>query len=425
MSLSSYIFLVAFAVFFFSLFKKGTDIFSPARLFIMIWLLALGLAEMKLSRHQIEWSNYSWFMILISVLSALLGVFVVYVINFKKPLKSLNEIRNELIHFNFNKKLFFRLIIILFLVYMGSYLIIYLVKGYIPFFTSDPNSTRTKWSLFGFGLIIHIAPTIIYLIVVFYLYIKINLAVKVFLFSLLFLTISSFFLLLSRFDLVISIILSIVLLFYGTYKFRAKYLFLLVTILVALMYGVSTIRTSRFFIEYLYYTAQMKYSLKYAFLTEPYMYVVMNLENFANAVDKLTQFTFGYFSFDFLLALSGLKHWIAGNVIIKDFPFILNNDYNTYTMFFIYYRDFGVFGLFVIPFLWGFIFSYLYYKVRRFPNINTISIYGMFIFVSIFSFFIPMLSWLHFEFNLFMIYFLTKKLIDAQTTPKMELMHNS
>jgi oligosaccharide repeat unit polymerase len=177
------------------------------------------------------------------------------------------------------------------------------------------------------------------------------------------------------------------------------------------MYGISTIRVSALFIEYLYYSARMKFGPQYAFLTEPYMYLVMNLENFANSVYHLNDFTYGYFTFDFVLALSGLKHWIAEYTYIEQFPYILNSDYNTYSMFFTYYRDFGLFGLFFIPFILGLVVSILYYKMRRKPDINSISFYGMFLFVLIFSFFIPMLSWLHFILNLTVIYFCTKLVV--------------
>lgn len=392
-------------------FKKGADIFSPARIFLIVWALAIGLAELKLSGHQIEWAFYSWIVLLISILSVLLGMFVVYVININKHVYTTNSIKKVLRNNRIDNDLWFKVFVLLFICYVVSYLVIYAMVGFIPLFTSQPNLTRTKWSVFGFGLIIHLAPTVLYFVILYYLSAR-NVLGKKFIASIVFLvTLLSFMLLVQRFSLVISITLTMIFLYYGTYKFRPKNVIMIVLLLVAFMYGISTIRVSTLFIEYLYYSARMKFGPQYAFLTEPYMYIVMNLENFANSVYHLDNFTYGYFTFDFILALSGLKHWIAEYTYIEQFPYIINTDYNTYSMFFTYYRDFGVIGVFIIPFILGTVVSIFYYKMRRVPNINSISFYGMFLFVLLFSFFIPMLSWLHFILNLSVIFYCTRLVV--------------
>jgi oligosaccharide repeat unit polymerase len=187
-------------------------------------------------------------------------------------------------------------------------------------------------------------------------------------------------------------------------------------VLTTLMYGVSTIRTSKAIVNFLYYGARMKYSVKYAFLTEPYMYVSMNLENFANAVNKLDGHTYGYYTFDFILALTGLKHWLGEYLKIGEFPHLLSGSYNTYTMFFAYYRDFGIIGVCIIPFALGVIVSSQYYRLRRKPDIAGVCAYGVFVYVIIFSFFIPMLSWLHFVFN-FAVILLASRLVVKRSQP--------
>ncbi len=414
MPVVSYIMFLLFFVLFLSLFRKGADIFSPARLFILVWSLSIGLADLKLSYHQPEWSAYSWFVLFISITSVLLGMFVVYVVNYNKPIASISLIRERIKHISFDKRLFYKLIIAVFLIYIVSYLVIYMIVGFIPLFTSLPNETRTRWSIFGFGLLIHLAPTILYVIVIYFLTFRGITSKKISLFIIALITFISFLFLLQRFDLVISIILSMVFLYYGTQKFKPKNIFIISFFLILFMYSISTLRVSELFMAYLYYTAKMKFSIDYAFLTEPYMYIVMNLENYASAANNLQHFSYGYYTFDFLLALSGLKHWIKEYVLLQDFPNIITPDFNTYSMFFTYYRDFGLIGVFVFPFLFGGIVSSIYFKMRMNPNLNTISFYGMFIFVIVFSFFIPMLSWLHFLLNITFIYFLTKMLTNRR-----------
>jgi len=406
--------IICFGIFFvlgISLFKKGTDLFSPARIFLLVWSMAIGLADLKLSWHQYEWNLFSWAVILISISSVLLGMFVVYVINFGNENISINATRKLIMNYKLNIKLLYKIIIIVFLLYFVSYITIYLIVGFIPLFTALPNITRTKWSVFGFGLIIHLAPAILYFIALYFLNVRKKAVSKLSLSFIAIATLGSFLLLLQRFDLVIAIVLSIVFFYYGTNKFRLKNVIIVSLFLIVFMYSISTVRVSSLFIEYLYMTSKMKISSQYAFLTEPYMYVVMNLENFANVVNNFDSYSFGYFTFDFILALTGLKHWIAEYAQLRDFPELITAEFNTYTMFFTFYRDFGILGLLLFPLGLGMLISNLYYKMRIKPDLNSISLYGIFVIVIIFSFFIPMLSWLYFILNLFTIYFLTKLLI--------------
>jgi len=401
-----------------SYFIRKSDLFSPARLFLLIWSIIIGLTELKLSWLQKEWEIYSWTMLLISLSAMLLGMFTVFVINFNKSIKTINDIKEVIKNYNFDSNRMLRVVVYLFLAYIISYAIIYLTVGFIPLFTNDPNSARTKWSIFGFGLIIHAAPAVIYFALLFYLFIKRKVAIKLLLAFIMIVTLFSFILLLQRFTIVITIILLLVMLYYGTKKFKGSYLFAIASAFILLVYSISTIRTSQFFILYLYNEAKMKFDKSLAFLTEPYMYLVMNLENFANSVKQYDAFTYGYFTFDFIWALTGLKHPIAKISNFQEFPFIVNKSFNTYTMFFVYYRDFGVFGLLVFPFLIGFAISSIYYWMRRNPSLHSISVYGMCVFVILFTFFIPMLSWLHFVMNISIIYIFSKYLLTEKVKEK-------
>lgn len=394
--------------------RNQSDLFSPARLVIIIWAIIIGLTELKLSWLQKEWDIYSWAMILISLSAMLIGMFSVYVINFNRAIQSINNIKEVIANSNFESKRIFRVVLYLFFAYIISYLVIYLTVGFIPLFTNDPNNARTKWSIFGFGLIIHAAPAVIYFALLYYLFIKKKMATKLVLGLIILITLFSFILLLQRFTIVITIVLLLVMLYYGTKKFKGSYLLAISSAFVLLVYSISTIRTSKFFILYLYNEAKMKFDESLAFLTEPYMYLVMNLENFANSVKQYDAYTFGYFTFDFILALTGLKHPIAKASNFAEFPFIVNKSFNTYTMFFVYYRDFGVFGLLIFPFIIGFTISTIYYWMRKNPSIHSISVYGMCVFVILFTFFIPMLSWLHFVMNISIIYLFSKYLANKK-----------
>jgi len=401
--------------------KKGTDIFSPARLFSIVWLFLIGLSLLKLSRYQFEWSWFSWLVIFTTIFSFLLGTFVVYVINFNSRVNSISFIRViQSEYYSINTYSIFKVILLLFLAYIISYIVIYLVVGFIPAFTPRPNLVRAKWGMFGFGLLIHLTPIILFLAIVFWMRYK-NLDRKIIVGLLFLITFGTFFLLYQRFSLVFGMVLAFVYLYYGSKYVTLKNFLVFIVPLIAIIFGLSTIREGQLFIIYLHYLSQMKFPVKYAIFTEPYMYLVMNIENFAYAIEKLKFHTYGLYSFDFLFALSGLKHFLKEYFGITDFPALRSVFYNTYTLFFVYYRDFGLIGSFIFPFLIGMIASHFYYYMRRFPNIHTISFYGMWVCAILFSFFVPLLSWLHFVFDMFVVYFSTKYIHLKSSYKPMEI----
>lgn len=402
--------IIAFGISFLliiTFFKKGTDFFSPGRLFALIWLTAFGLAELKLSRFQFEWSYYSWFVLIVPVFSFLLGIFIVYVINSGSKIHSIDNIRKNFSISHFNIKTFFLIILILFILYSISYAITYLIRGFVPMFTKMPEIARTKWGVFGYGTFVLSIPTILYLCLLYLSIMNKNYGRKFIIIIILLAASITYSFLLNRFYLVLPIILLVVTLYYKSYKLRPRNMLILLAIFFTVFFGISTIRFSRYAINILYYLSDMKYGIEYAIFTEPYMYVTMNLENFANAVQKLDIFTYGYFSSDFILFPLGLKKELLEYMRIKDFPHIITSAYNTYTMFFIYYRDFGLFGVLFLPLILGGVIGTLYYKMRKNPNITNISIYGLCVFVFVFSFFVPILHWIHFVFNVVLIFFTT------------------
>ncbi len=408
MSIISLICFIGFVLLLVSFLKKESDPFSPGRLFLLIWFFAIGLTDLKLSQLQIQWTSFSWTMLYLALFSFLTGIFIVYVVNFNKPLDRIIYIRYKISNYPINSNLLYRYIIILFMVYLISFFISYLVIGFLPYFTKYPGLARTDWGIFGFGLLIQAFPSIIYMIVLYYLVSKKHTLKKIILALVFGVTFISYGFFLQRYYIIFVIIVSAISLYYCSRLINFKNVLIITAIVVSIIYSMTFIRLSTAIANYLYYLSRMKFSIKYAFLTEPYMYIVMNLENFANAVDKMQKFTYGIFSFDFLFALTGIKHPLVEYLHLSEYPNIVSINFNTYTMFFIYYRDFGVIGLALIPLFIGMIISMAYYNMRRNPNLNTISMYAILAFVIIFSFFVPIISFLHFMFNLLIIFIVTK-----------------
>lgn len=343
----------------------------------------------------------------ISLGSLLLGLFVTYVINIGKESKSVSAIRETVRSNTINSDLLYRYTIFLFIAYLVSYIFSAAIIGYVPLFTRFPGVTRNDWGVFGLGLFVQSFPAIIFLSILYFIYTKNQFKKKFILFLVILISFITYSFLLQRYYVVFALILSAVALYYSTNIFKVRNITVILLILISVFFGMSLIRQTGTIVNYLYYLSDMKFSVKYAIFTEPYMYIVMNLENFANAVNNLEKHTYGLFTFDFIFALTGIKHTLFKYLNLTEFPFMITNNYNTYTMFFIYYWDYGVVGLGFIPFILGFLFGRAYHNMKQNPNINTISVYSIFAFVIIFSFFIPIISFLHFAFNFLVIYIIT------------------
>ncbi|MBU1100660.1 MAG: oligosaccharide repeat unit polymerase [Bacteroidetes bacterium] len=403
-SLISFIIVIALLL---EALKKESDLFSPARVFSIIWISAIGLAELKLSWLQHEWTLYGWGMLLIGIFSFYLGVFIVFVINLNRPMIPISRLRIFYSENVVNKNKFLILIAILFLIYTGSYLANYLIEGFVPIFSNDPARARGEFGVFGIGLLLHAATALIILIAEYITLIKMKRIFKYFLIFLILFIFVTYFFLLQRFNLMFAIISVLAFLYYSSNVIKPRYVVIFILVIVGLMYSVQFFRTASVASTYLNKIAHMKYNVKYAVFTEPYMYVVMNLENFTRAVEKLDSHTFGFYSFNFITSLAGVKKMIAEYLHLNNFPY-LNSSFNTYTMFWDYFRDFGVFGLSIIPFLMGTIISIIYNKLRTNPNLMNISAYSICVFVIFISFFVNIIGLLHFFFNVVVIMTITK-----------------
>lgn len=384
-------------------FRREADLLSPARVFGFVWSLAIGLTELKLSRFQVEWNSQSWILLLTGIGAFLAGVFITYVLNLGKPLMPISTMRRELREERVYEERLFKAIWISVVVYAVSYLVIYAAKGFLPIFVVGTKTSRVDFYVFGFGVLINSTAYIIFFTLLYHFLVPANKARKRILTALTVFAVGSYFLLLQRFQIIMAVILCFTLLYYATHRIRLRTILPLFLVVTGFFYWIASLRLGSLVATYTYYASRMTFSRAYALLTEPYMYVVMNLENFARAVNRLDHFTFGYFSFDFIGAASGLKYWISDYFGIDRFPYLVSG-YNTYTAFWSFYRDFGVPGLAMIPFLMGLGIGLVYYRMRSRPSIKNVTAYGLLVFVMFISYFNFPIAFLWFEYNALALY---------------------
>jgi oligosaccharide repeat unit polymerase len=394
---------------------RGTDILSPGRIFGFVWLVSIGLADLKLSGFQHDWSTVSWILLLVPIVAFLTGTFAVYVLHLESPMMPIAAMRERLKREKVQESRLFWLICVSVGVYITAYTINYMVKGWLPIEAAERGVSRVEFNITGLSFLTYLVPAILFFIVLYFVKVRGNIARKAFLAVLLLFVVGSFLLFISRFQIIIVFVLCFTYFYYGTHRIKVSTALVMFLAATGFFYWISSIRLSHLVAAFLYWTSKMKFSPDYAFLTEPYMYLVMNLENFARAVNQLDYHTYGYFSFDFVTAIAGLKYWAYEYFNLDRTPFLISG-YNTYTSFWPLYLDFGVVGLSLFPLMLGFGTSLLYRRLRTRPSTKNVTAYGILVFVMLMSFFVPALSFLWFQFNLLVLFLILKWTIIPATS---------
>lgn len=153
----------------------------------------------------------------------------------------------------------------------------------------------------------------------------------------------------SRFQFVFAVMLAMITYIALQKQFDPKYLLGLVGILP--VYLLLTVARSHD-VEYLNGIFEMKYARMPIFITQPYMYIANNYENFNCLVEVLPKHTFGMRSLFPLWALTGLKFLYPDKLI--NFPIYINKEeLTTLTLFYDAYYDFGWVGVLVFSCLLG------------------------------------------------------------------------
>ncbi|MCX6120430.1 MAG: O-antigen ligase [Ignavibacteriales bacterium] len=401
--------------------RRHADPFSPARIFGFVWSFSIALTELKFSAFQHSWTLESWILLLTAIIAFLIGTFIAYVLNLQKELIPLNTMRNLLSEEKINESRLFWLICLSVAVYSFSYIVSLSVKGWLPIFVVGSKISRVDFNISGLTLFLFSASFIIFFTIIYILMVKGNKAKKNILVVLSLITVGSYVLLLQRYQIIMAGVICFVLLYYASHYIRPKTVIILFTVVTAFFYWIMSLRLGNLLMIYMYRVSKMNFSKDYAFLTEPYMYVVMNLENFARSVNLLEYHTYGYFTFDFITAISGLKYWIIDYFNLSRMPY-LTSSYNTYTAFWWFYSDFGVIGLASIPFILGFSSGLIYYRMRSKPSIKNVTAYGLMIFVMFITYFNFPISFLWFEYNLLVIYlFLRWTIIPQKVDPRVSI----
>jgi oligosaccharide repeat unit polymerase len=415
MTAVSIIFLVLCVLILVFSIKREYDFLSPARIMGFTWCLTIGLADLKLSMLQHQWNLFEWLIVLLGPLSFVVGLYIMYVVNLNKSILSLSDVRHRLQTQPVNEKRLFLLILFGFTLYSLAYLAIYLTKGFVPAFSPNAAELRTEFSIFGIGVLLNSMPFLLFFIFYYHIKVRGSRWEKHVLKLIGLIAFSTYTLLLQRFQIVMAAVMCFSMFYYLAKRIKIRTLLTTMSGVVVFFYYISTLRAGQLISYYLYATSQMKFSYRYALFTEPYMYLVMNLENLARATSRIDSYTVGYYTFDFIFALTGLKHWLSDYLNLEETPFLISG-YNTYTAFWTFYRDFGPFGITFVPLILGVLIGSTYYALRRTPSLQLLTAYSVMIFVMMFSFFNSPVGFLWFAYNAFFMILIVRLVSVSKTS---------
>ena len=187
----------------------------------------------------------------------------------------------------------------------------------------------------------------------------------------------------SRFQLIFAVILAVLTFMIVSGHRKIRYLFMAAAGLVPL-YVILTIARSHD-VTYLNGIFEMKNSRMPIFVSQPYIYIANNYENFDCLVKALPAHTWGIRMLFPVWALTGLKFLYP---YLVSFPiYVDKTELTTVTLIYDVYYDFGIIGVLVFACILGAVCFFLVEKLREMKNPMGYLFYGQMAIYMMLSFF--------------------------------------
>ena len=365
---ASGIILIVEAVYLYVHWVRESGSFVELRaLFTLAWVGGQGISCLKLSTLQDTWSYITW-----------LSVWVIYIafgigyewgrkyrrVEGKEPEKNKKKADR-----------LFRCIMLLLGVSAGCFVIEIIRIGYIPVFSDEPYS-YSYFRMSALHYLHYCAISCILIPGLTVLWKKIDseeskwrngaiIIANIVAFAVPFLYVSRFQFL---FEIGVAAVIYIL-----VNKNMRKSTLVLLGLVVCAAYVVITLSQKRDAI-YLNNVFKMKYTHMPVFLTQPYIYIANNYDNFDCLVKNLPKFSYGLRMLFPFVSLTGLK-FVMPNLVPAT-VYLTSTELTTFTMFYDAYYDFGVIGVFVIALLIGVVAKVIIDIIKKSDNPVVYLFYG-------------------------------------------------
>lgn len=260
-----------------------------------------------------------------------------------------------------------------------SFLIEAIVLGYVPLFTEHTPHAYSAFHLKG----LHYFTTLFVLVPMLLGYlVKMEKKITLFDFLTFFLSLLLPILLVSRFQLIFSIVLFLFVLLLTGYRLHWKKLFFLFLFL-GVTYLILTIERAHS-VSYLLDIFAMKNKNIPILFVQPYMYIANNYENFNLLTKNLEVHSYGFKMAYPFFTLTGLKFFLD---LPLSYPlYLTKEELSTLTILYDAYYDFGLFGVALFSSVLGGVAAWLK-RCNKSENPFVMAILAQFTFYLLFSFF--------------------------------------
>lgn len=367
-------------------------------LFSAFWVGGQGVACLKLSKLQADWSLLTWLCFFL----AFAGFWMTFQI--------LENWFGEAEHFERKRRRqrnsvrsIFYCIIVLTIVSLAAFAFEAVVLGFIPLFLRGVPHAYSEFHLSGVHYLTVSCVLVPALSVIFFLQGGSRRSAR----NILILIMTLIALLIpilcvSRFQLIFAVVLAVFT--YCAYQRRVEPWLVAGAVAVLIpLYVILTVARSHD-VSYLNGIFEMKNENMPIFISQPYIYIANNYENFNCLVDALPAHTWGIRSLFPVWALTGLKFIFP---YLISFPiYIDKEELTTLTMFYDAYYDFGVVGVILFACVLGAVCFFLVERLKEMKNPLGYVLYGQMAIYMMLSFFTTWFSnpttWFYFAVTLVM-----------------------
>ncbi len=191
-------------------------------------------------------------------------------------------------------------------------------------------------------------------------------------------------LMVSRFQFMISVILAVFVALLSGRHYKLWQLLLLLALMVAAYVFITIERAHS--VEYLNGIFEMKDPSTQIFITQPYMYIANNYDNFNVMTRELTVHAHGLRMLYPFVTLSGLKFFVPS--LAQGFPlFVTKEELTTVTMLYDAWYDFGLAGIVLFALVLGLVTGVVARACRKDRNPFSVLLYAQLAFYYLVSFF--------------------------------------
>ena len=358
--------LAAMYLYFYDYKKSGNPLHLRG-LFSAFWVGGQALSCMKLSQLQTDWSYITWACFFVA-LTAFWCVYELAEKRFEKRSGALgsgapvSREDTETVEVSGYGLGLFTAVILLTLVSWAAFILEAVVLGYIPFFVRGVPHAYSYFHITGvhyFTVSCVLVPSMA--VVLFVTEKNMKMGMKLVAAAAALAALAVPVLCVSRFQLIFAVILAVITFMQVSGIKKIRYLIAAAAGLVPL-YVILTIARSHD-VEYLNGIFEMKNLNTPIFITQPYMYIANNYDNFNCLVEQLTDYAYGIKGMFPVWALTGLKFMKPELV---SFPlYTTKEELTTVTLFYDAYYDFGIAGVFFFAALLGVFASLLMHRASR------------------------------------------------------------